>query len=124
MAQLTLTQRSDISQQAEFQGRVRAWLKNRGNFWTDATTPNRSDVTKRMQKRKRFAKRVLDEIGFIDSILFGFGEFFLMQYTVDPAVLSGDTLAESQFDSAAFNAAYDHFAGVEAGDDTDLEIIW
>lgn len=124
MAQLTQTQRAAIAANSTFQGMVRVWLKNRANFWKDAPTAVRADVNKQMQKRKRFGDKVLNEHGFVDQLIIRFTEYFLMQYTVDPAVLDGDILAESELDTAAFNAAYDFYAKVQPGDDTDLEVDW
>ena len=124
MAQLTLTQRAEMAANTAFQSKVRSWLKNRANFWKDTVTTERSEVNRAMQKRKRFAKQILLTNGFVNSILYGMSEYFLMQYNADPPVLDGGVLADSEFDNAAFNAAYDYFAGVEAGDDTDLEIDW
>lgn len=128
MAQLTQSQRAQIALSNTFKGRVKVWLQNRANFWKDAVAVTRADVNKQLQKRKRFGEQILLEFGFVDNILVRFTEYYLMQYTTDPAqteTVSGELmLLESQLDSAAFNAAYDYYAGVEAGDSTDQEIDW
>lgn len=113
MAQLTLSERSQMANNGYFQNRLRAALKKTANYWLNSTQDNNTAVF----KRKRFAKDIQN--GAMPDMR-AYAEYFLTQYNEDPPVFdTGDAsqLADSALtDSPATPVAYDFFAGVEAKD--------
>lgn len=129
MPELTLTQRAAIATNASHIAKVKSKLKQKANYWKDFTTVQRADVNKEMQKKKRFSQNILMQPNYAENVAPGVGEFFLMQYnTANPVFEGGDSgsnvLADSEYESASFDAAFNYFAGVQVGDNTDIEIDW
>lgn len=129
MAELTLTQRATIATNLAHLAKVKSKLKQKANYWKDYPTAARADVNKDVQKKKRFARNILIQPGYTDSVALGVGEFFLMQYNTATPVFENDdpslnVLADSEYESGAFDAAFNYFAGIETGDNLDTEIDW
>jgi hypothetical protein len=123
MAQLTLQQKADMADSTSFKNRVHAQLLEKANYWKDFALTGSNGTADgaynlRLQKRKKYALYLLS--GAIPDLT-AFSKFFLMQYDVDPAstttIGSETQLTDSALDSAAFNVAFDQFAGVITGDE-------
>lgn len=162
MAQLTLSERTQLANDPRFQQRLASAIKKKANFFKDqtyATITNQATGqaaadfhNAATQKRKRFATQVLKN-SYVDQILKQFAEFFMTQYNEDidsenpqndgnngtpgpagagnrketpgdPFNAQGNQLADFELtDSAASDAAYNYFAGVDGTDATE-KIDW
>lgn len=123
MAQLTGDERVTISKNQTFQDRVGAVMKMKAEYWQEATTPNRADVNRRMQKRKRFAKQVLSSF-FADQNKQQVAQHWLAYYQTSTPVVDGNGIPTYQEIFDNFDPTWDFFAGVTPGEDTVTEIEW
>lgn len=123
MAQLTDDQRVTIGVDSTFQNRIAAVLREKALYWFNASTPNRSDVNKRMQKRKILSKSILQS-SWVDSYKILVAQFWITQYVDDPAVLDGNGIPTTTAISNAFDPTYDYWAGYNTGDENETEIDW
>ncbi len=123
MAALTLSQKATIVVNAIFQSRVKEILIVKANYWKDLTTPSRSDVNIRTQKRNRLAKLILTT-NWANNNLALLSEFFLSQYTTSNPDLDENSQPTDQALNDNFDVTYDYFAGVIIGDDSNQNIDW
>ena len=125
MAKLTGDQVLVIQNDQRFIDRVGAVLKVKAQYWSTLPTATRADVNRRMQKRKRLASTI-ENTSWSDSMKRQVSDFWIGWYafSVDPAVLDGDSLPSYDTIFNAFDVAWDNFAGVLTGDDTQTEIQW
>lgn len=128
MAQLTLSQRSELQNNARFQQRMASAATKTAKFWIDFTVDEFSEYNVAVQKRKAFAKRVLGAgVPGISS----YAGAFLSAYNEDisgAGILEDDQLSfnaqtnqlsDTQLtDSSASSYTFDNGAGVETGDTT------
>ena len=129
MAQLTLSERALMAQNPVHLSKTRSKMNQKSSFWLQSDTPDRASVNKQIQKQKRYSKNLVLNQGYAESQVYKLGELFLTQYNVDPPVYENNdpttgVLADSEYESAAFDEAFNYFAGVEIGDQTDLNIDW
>ena len=123
MAQLTGDQRVTLLNNATYQARVGTVMKMKAQYWLEVGTPNRSDVNRRTQKRKRFAKQVMST-SYADQVQNQVAQHWLAYYQVDPAVVDQAGIPTYDEIFNHFDPTWDFFAGVLAGDDTHTEIDW
>lgn len=127
MAQLTLSQRSELQNNARFQQRLGSAVVKTAKFWNDFVVDTFAEYNVANQKRKAFAKLVLKGgVGNISS----YAGSFLGSYNVDIADVgiketedafnvSTNQLADAQLtDSSSASYTFDYFANVEIGDET------
>lgn len=111
MAQLTLQQRGQMAANSLFHQRLTAAVKKTAKYWADFnSSPNNVAIW----KRKQFALSVQN--GTLENVQ-AYAEYLLSVYNVDPPVMDGDQLADSELtDSFASANSYDYFANVQPSD--------
>lgn len=123
MAALTLTQKAEIASNTDFQDKIVSILKVKALYWKNFPTPARADVNVALQKRKKLSKSILGGT-WAEVMKALVGQYFLVEYTtVNPDLDVNGIPTDAALDSN-FDAPYDYFAGVIAGDTTDTEIDW
>lgn len=111
MAQLTLQQRGQMASDGLFHQRLIAAVKKTATYWAGYTV-NLNNVA--IWKRRKFASEV--QTGTLQNAQ-AYAEFLLSVYNVDPPIMDGSQLADSELtDSFASANAYDYFAGVVPAD--------
>lgn len=111
MAQLTLEERGTMAADWLFQQRLSAAIKKTAQYWLGYSS-NLNNVS--IWKKRKFASDI--EAGQIKNIQ-AYGEYLLSVYNVDPPIMNGTQLADSELtDSFASANAYDYFAGVVPAD--------
>lgn len=123
MAALSLSEKAVIASNSIFQARIKEILLVKANYWKDLSTPNRSDVNVRHQKRNKLAKSILLS-SWSDSYKGLVSEFFLAQYSTSSPELDDNLQPSDQALNDNFDITYDYFAGVVSGDDTNQNIEW
>lgn len=124
MATLTSDQKAIISNNSTFLDRIEQILREKALYWKESATADRASVNKRMQKRKRFSRSILYTGNIVDTYRQLIADYWLTTYSNDPAVLDEAGVPTSSEISNTFDPTYDYWAGVQTGDDTDLEIEW
>lgn len=128
MAQLTLSERSELQNNTRFQQRLASAVAKTAKFWNDFLIDQFSEYNIANQKRKAYARTVLKAgIGPSNT----YAGSFLSSYNTDisgPGILEDDQapfnaqtnqLSDTELtDSSASSYVFDHFAGVEVGDTT------
>lgn len=117
MAQLTLSQKNDLSQ--TLIGRITQGLFSKANYWLLQTPANLKE-----QKCKDFAKRwVLGGANACD--VYAYTRFWLANYNADPpdligapSSLEGQPSDDAILNTSALDTVYDALAGVEIGDES------
>lgn len=111
MAQLTLKERGAMASDSTFQQRLTSAIKKTAQYWMQYTLfPNNVAVW----KRKQFASQILFD-NRLDIL--AYGQSLLSIYNVDPPVMDGTQLADSELtDSAASAATYDLFSNIIPSD--------
>lgn len=121
MAQLTGDQIATIRTNPIFIDRVKNTLILKAQYWKELSSPNRSDVNRRTQKRKRFSKQILGG-SYADQAASIVAQYWLA-YNND-LILDGAGLPSYAAIFAAFDPTYDNFAGYLVGDENEAEIDW
>jgi len=128
MAQLTLSQRSELQNNNRFRQRLAAAATKTAKFWVDFSVDQFSAYNVANQKRKEFARKILSNgLTTINS----YAGTFLSTYNEDIAdanILENDQVAfnaetnqltDAQLtDSSASSYTFDNAAGIETGDTT------
>lgn len=134
MAQLTLTEKTVMSNIILFQQRMSTAMKVLANTYKDVTLTLAADFNLRNKKRKEFAKQVLAATPTLGSTTLlssstlnikAYVDYFLVQYTdVSPDIdtnPSSPTFGQLNDSPLTVHAGaietFDYFAGVKAGDD-------
>jgi len=120
---LTGDQVAVIKQNTDYLNRVKSTLLLKAEYWKEAATPNRSDVNRRMQKRKQLARTILTT-SWIDTNYQQVGAYWLAYYQTSNPVLDGNGIPTYVTIFNNFDATYDSFAGYLIGDENETEIYW
>ena len=133
MAQLTSDEKNNLI--GSITGRITQILREKALYWQEFATPNRSDVNKRTQKRKKFSKQIFGGSFTSGTNVSLIAAYWLTTYDQDVATQGSD--GEGSYDrldvdgvptsreiSNTFDPTYDYWADVQTGDDTDVEIEW
>lgn len=128
MAQLTLSQRSELQNNSRFQQRLASAATKTAKFWVDFEVDQFSEYNVANKKRKEFAKRVLAAglpliSSYVGAFLSAYNEDIAGQDILEDDQLSFNAqtnqLADAQLtDSSASSYTFDSAAGVEPGDTT------
>lgn len=123
MAALTLSQKAQMLATPSFLERVKAAIISKSHYWNNLPTPNIGDYNLMMQKRKRYAKRVIG--GEQQPDTYAFASWILQIYTeVNPDLNGDNQLSDAVITSGTYvDPPYDFQAGVSAADN-DEPIIW
>jgi hypothetical protein len=113
MAQLTLTERTNLALNSTFNGKVFQALYSKANYWNAQGIP----TNLKLQKQKNYSLNVLTHGGGVD--LASVTRFWLSNYNADPPVLDqdGQPTDSEILNTGALEIVYDTLAGVVAGDD-------
>jgi hypothetical protein len=125
MAQLTLSQKSQMLATPSFLERVKMAIVAKAHYWNNVLPANQGDYNLQMQKRKRYAKRIIN--GDIPDA-FAFAGFVLQLYTTaNPDLNSDNQLSDEVLAGASsgtyFDPPFDYYAGTQPSD-ADEPIIW
>jgi hypothetical protein len=113
MAQLTLTQRSELAEDASFRGRLFQALFSKANYFLGQPAP----VNIKAYKEQSFAVRFVN--GGANNIdIYATSRFWLANYNADPPELepNGQPTDNAVLNTGALDTVYDSLAGVVAGD--------
>lgn len=124
MAQITLDQIAQIKSNQTFIDRVRATLLLKAEYWKESATVNRTDVNRRMQKRKRLAKTILNTSWISGDVVNQVAQYWLTYYQDPNPDLDANGIPSTTAIFNNFDNTFDNFAGVLTGDDTQTEIDW
>lgn len=119
MAQLTLTQRSEMANSLSVQRRLVAAVKGTAEYWRNYPLDSLADYNVAVKKKKEFAKQILQNASL--ASVQAYAEYLLNQYQFDttPDLDGNGEVSDTVLsDSTASAATYDYFAGVLPGDDT------
>jgi hypothetical protein len=114
MAQLTLTERNALAEDALFRGRVFQGLFAKANFYKGQSNP----ANLKEQKQQNYAQPFL--IGGANSIdVYSAARTWLANYNVDPPVLDSNNqpIDDHILNGDQLNVVYDGLAGVKPGDE-------
>lgn len=124
MSQLTLSQRSMMAANPNFQNRIGMAVKKTASYWLQFpldTVPKWNTANK---KRKEFARYIMN--GNVPVSMFTYAEYLLTNYNEEnPDVIGAPDINEGQLsdmaitDSSASALTFDYFAGVHPGDETE-----
>lgn len=117
MAQLTLSQRSQMSNSLSLQQRLVCAVKKTANYWKDLQLDTVPKFNVANRKRKEFARQVLSSsVPNTQS----YAEYLISHYNeTTPDLNTAGELSDLVLtDSAASAATFDYFAGVNSDDDT------
>ncbi len=120
MAELTLEQRSQMANNHNFQLRLSSALRKTANYWATFPLDTLPKYNKANKKKKEFARAVLS--GSPISLV-AYAEYLLSIYNeANPDLLPiTEQVSDAVLtDSSASAQAYNYFAGVQPGDDTDM----
>jgi hypothetical protein len=128
MPALTLNQKAIMAADQNFQAKMLSWMTNRANYWKDFENPpvTLANINVQTQKRKRLSIQILVSNWGPPNVL-QFSKFFLDKYTNTNPVFDAvytTILADSEIETAAWDAAYDFFACTNNADSTNQNIIW
>lgn len=128
MAQLTLSQRSALQNNARFQQRLSSAVVKTAKYWNDFAIDEFSEYSIANKKRKEYARQVLrgggiPAVSYAGGFLSAFNEDISQVGMLedDNIVFSAESnqLSDTQLtDSSATSYAFDSAAGVEIGDTT------
>lgn len=123
MAALTGDQVAAILQSSTFKDRIKSTILLKGEYWKELATPNRSDVNRRTQKRKKLAKTILNT-SWSESYKDQVALYWISYYQTASPVLDGNGIPTYAEIFANFDPTYDNFAGYLIGDENESEIEW
>ena len=121
MAALDNGQKQAMALTPSFQARLKFAVVENSKYWNELATPNVGDYNLEMQKKKRFAKFVLNG-GSLD--MQNYATVFLANYEdANPSLITdgpynGQLTDDVLNDSATSVQTFKWAAGVETGDDT------
>lgn len=113
-AQLTLSEKSALADNALFRSRVHQGLYSKANFWQGQSNP----ANLKAQKQQNYARVFLSGAGNSIDIA-SCTRFWLANYNGTPVLDSNNQPIDSQIldDTAALDVVYDLLAGVLPGDE-------
>lgn len=120
MAELTLSEKSLISTKEAFHLRMKAAIKKESGYWLNNNPSVIGDYNAERQKRKRFAKAILDG-GSVNTQ--SVCDYFLMLYTNASPDLDEDGIPNDAAIQSLMTTVFDYFAGVTSDDASD-KIVW
>lgn len=120
MAALTLTEKSVMSRVEAFQFKMKFAMTKEAGYWSLITPSVIGDYNRQLQKRKRFAKKILDGNTQINPQLLC--EYILMLYTNANPDLESGILSDAAVQSL-MTTVFDYF-GMVTGDDANDSIEW
>ena len=119
MAQLTLSQKSEMANSLTVQRRLVAAVKGTAEYWRNYPLDSLGAYNVAVKKKKEFAKQILQNASLANSQ--AYTEYLLNQYQFDgsPDLDDNGEVSDTVLsDSTASAATYDYFAGVLPGDET------
>lgn len=123
MSQLTLSQRSMMAANPNFQNRIGMAVKKTASYWLQLPLDTVAKWNKANKKRKEFARYIMN--GNVPVSMYTYAEYLLTQYNEEnPDVIGSPDINEGQLsdtaitDSSASALTFDYFAGVQPGDET------
>lgn len=133
MAQLTLSERAELQNNARFQQRLASAVTKTAKFWKDFVVDQFSEYNVANQKRKKYAAQVL-AVGA--QPISSYAGTFLSSYNTDisgagileddglPFNSQSNQLSDTELtDSSSASYTFDIAAGVETGDETDQIVL-
>lgn len=123
MAALTGDEVVAIKANQTFIDRVRATLLLKAEYWKESATPLRTDVNRRIQKRKRLARTILST-SWADSMASQVAQYWIAYYQTTTPVLDANGIPTYDEIFNNFDPTFDNFAGYVSGDENLTEIDW
>lgn len=125
MAQLTLSEKAQMLATTSFLERVKMAILAKAHYFNNITPGSIGDYNLQYQKRKRFAKRIING-DFPD--VYAFAQFILQLYTTATPDLNSDNqlsdeVLAGESSGTYFDPPFDYYAGTQ-NSDSDEPIIW